>query len=263
MTFEPERLDRFIVASVLLHGALFALVILSPGLFPAFGSNWGSPTGGSGGISVKIVGNISGVPLPTPEVVQENAPANESPGFYKTEPEPPPPPPDKAELIPETKAPVKTTPTPKPPRPAVAPSKPRPAQDEPPSNAIPYGQGGRPSLAYGQFSTGAGDAGIGFGDASFGDRYGTYVNAITRAISNNWLKSLVDARIQRAPRVYLTFDIGRDGTISNLGVKQSSGIPSLDRSAQRAVLASNPLLPLPSEYRGGSVNVIFYFEYSR
>jgi hypothetical protein len=31
-------------------------------------------------------------------------------------------------------------------------------------------------------------------------------------------------------------------------VQQSSGIPTLDRSAQRAVLASDPLPPLPSDY---------------
>ena len=262
MTFEGETFDRWLAASVFLHGALFTLVIFSPGLFPAFQSNWGSPTGGSGGISVKVVGNVSGVPLARPEVVQEQAPANESPGFYKNEEAPPPPPPDKAELIPETKAPVKTTPTPKPPKPAATPKIKAPPE-EPPSNAIPYGQGGRPALAYGQFSTGAGPAGIGFGDSTFGERYGWYVDAITRAISQNWLKSLVDTRISRAPRVYLSFDIGRNGKITNVGVQQSSGIPSLDRSAQRAVLASDPLPALPPDYRGSSVNVVFFFEYSR
>ena len=118
-------------------------------------------------------------------------------------------------------------------------------------------------MSYGSFSTGAGEAGIGFGDAAFGDRYGTYVNAITRAISNNWLKSMVDSRIQKAPRVYVTFEIGRDGTVSSVGVQQSSGIPSLDRSALRAVQASSPLPQLPADFRGSKVNVTFYFEYSR
>jgi len=263
MTFEGDRLDRGVVASVLLHGALFTLVLLSPKLFPALGPAWGSQTGGAGGINVKIVGNVSGVALPTPTVVQENVPANESPGFYKSEPPAPAPPDNTAEPIPQTKAPVKTTPTPKPPRAALPAPKSTAAPEPPPSNAIPYGQGGRPAMSYGQFSTGAGEAGIGFGDSAFGDRYATYVNAITRAISNNWLKSMVDSRIQKAPRVYLNFDIARDGTISNVEVQQSSGIPSLDRSAQRAVLASNPLPPLPSDYRGSKINVIFYFEYSR
>jgi protein TonB len=262
MTLEGERFDRWLVASAFFHAALFAFAIFSPNLFPAFQSNWGSASGGAGGINVKIAGSVSGVALPTPPVVQENAPANDSPGFYKTEEAPPPPPPDKAELIPETKAPVKTTPTPKPPKPAATP-KPKPAPEPPPSNEIPYGQGGRPALAYGQFSTGAGAAGVGFGDSTFGDRYGWYVDAMTRAISQNWLKSLVDTRMSKAPRVYLTFDIAKNGKISGVGVQQSSGIPSLDRSAQRAVLASDPLPALPPDYRGSSVNVVFYFEYSR
>src|SRR5438876_11151045 len=248
MTFEGERFDRWVFASVFFHGALFTLVIFSPKLFPAFQSNWGSLTGGSGGINVKIVGNVSsGVPLPRPEVVQEKAPANESPGFYKSEEAPPPPPPDKVEPIPETKAPVKTPPPPPdkaaepipeakapvkkpppPPKPTPAPPKtPRPAPapkaaPEPPDtppNAVPFGQGGKPALAYGQFSTGAGAAGIGFGDGTFGDRYGWYVDAITRRISQHWLQSLIDNRVRTAPRVYLSFDIARDGGVSNGGMK--------------------------------------------
>jgi TonB family protein len=262
MTLEGERFDRWLVASVFFHAGLFMLAIFSPHLFPAFQANWGSTSSGAGGISVNIVGNVSGIPLPTPEVVQQNAPANESPGFYKTEEAPPPPPPDKAELIPETKAPVKTTPSPKPPKPAAA-AKSKTAPEPPPSNAIPYGQGGRPAMAYGQFSTGAGAGGISFGDATFGNQYGWYVDAITRAISQNWLKSTVDTRMDKAPRVYLTFDIARNGKVSGVGVQQSSGIPSLDRSAQRAVLASDPLPALPADYRGSSVNVVFFFEYSR
>jgi periplasmic protein TonB len=263
MTSEGDRLDRGIIGSVILHGALFAVVFVSPNIFPSFGPNWGDPKGGSGGITVKVVGSVSGVALPTPAVVEETAPANESPGFYKSE-EPAPPPPDKtAEPIPETKAPVKTTPKPKPKPPAPPAPKSTAAPEPPPTNAIPYGQGGRPSMSYGQFSTGAGEAGIGFGDAAFGDRYGTYVNAITRAISNNWLRSMVDSRIQKAPRVYVTFEIERDGTVSNVGVQQSSGIPSLDRSALRAVQASSPLPQLPADFRGSKVNVSFYFEYSR
>lgn len=262
MTFPGERLDRWLVASVFFHAAVFALAIFSPNLFPSVQSNWGSASGGAGGINVKVVGSVSGIALPTPEVVQPDAPANESPGFYKTEEAPPPPPPDKAELIPDAKASLKKTPPPKPPKPAATP-KAKPATEPPPPNAIPYGEGGRPSMAYGQFSTGAGAAGIGFGDATFGDRYGWYVQAITRAISQNWLKSLVDSRQSKAPRVYLTFDIAKNGKISGVNVQQSSGIPTLDRSAQRAVLASDPLPALPADYRGSTVNVVFYFEYSK
>jgi len=266
MKLDGEKFDRWLYASVLMHGAMFTLVVLSPSLFPLSGaSNWGSATEGSGGISVKIVGTVSGVPLPSPEIVTEGAAANESKGFYKSEEAPPPPPPDKAELIPEPKAPVKVTPPPKPPRPAPPAPKSAPKVEPPevPVNAVPFGQGGKPSLTYGQFSTGAGPAGIGFGDGTFGNRYGYYVDAITRRISQNWLQSLVDQKVRSAPRVYVSFDIDRNGKISNFLLMQPSGIPTLDRSAQRAILASNPLPPLPPDYRGSSVSVSFYFEYAR
>jgi TonB family protein len=259
---KEDRLDRFIVVSIVLHGALFGVLVFSPGLFPMLGAAWGTPEGSANvGINAKIVGSISGVPLPTPPVVNETAPANDSPGLYKSEPAPPKEPDKTAEPIPDATAPVKTAP----PKPKPVPPAPKQATPAPetPSNAVPYGEGGKPALAYGQFQTGAGEAGIGFGDAAFGDRYGTYVNTITRIISSNWLKSMVDSRVSRAPRVYLTFTIGRNGKISNVEVQQSSGIPTLDRSAQRAVLVSDPLPPLPSDYRGSDVNVRFYFEYSR
>ena len=262
MKKEGDKFDRWIATSLVLHAVLFAFVVFSPSLFPMQRDlNWGSPTGGDGGISVKIVGSISGVALPSPAVVDEQAAANESKGFYKTEDAAKPQPPEESELIPETKAPVKTTTPPKPARPAARETKTPPPES--PANAVPYGQGGRPAMAYGAFSNGGASGGIGFGDGSFGDRYGWYVQAITRRISQNWLQSLVDTQIQRAPRVYLNFEIARDGTIGNDEVKQASGIPSLDRSAQRAINASNPLPPLPADYSGQRVTVNFYFDYMK
>lgn len=262
MKLDGEKFDRWLITSALLHVVLFAVVLFSPSLFPMQGGTWGSATATGDGIDVKIVGSISGITLPSPAVVQEQAAANESAGFYKTETATPPPPPKDAEPIPETTAPVKTTP---PPKPARTPARERKAPETPPapSNAVPFGEGGRPALSYGQFPTGAGSAGIGFGDGAFGERYGWYVQAITRRISQNWLQSLVDSRIRTAPRVYLEFGIGRDGSIGEIELKQSSGIPSLDRSAQRAILISNPLPALPADYRGSSVTVSFYFEYVR
>lgn len=262
MTVASERFDRWVFTSVALHGALFALVIFLPIVFPGSTDSWGTETGGSGGIHVEIVGSVSGVALPAPEVTREDAVANESPGFYKSEEAPPAPPPDKPELIPDPKVAEKKPPPPAPPKPAAAPKSATPPPPAP-SNAVPFGEGGKPALAYGQFTTGAGSAGVGFGDGVFGEKYGYYVDAMTRRISQNWLQSLVDSRVQRAPRVYLSFQIARDGTISDVEVKQSSGIPTLDRSAQRAILASNPLQPLPGDYRGSTVDVTFYFEYSR
>src|SRR5262249_39673968 len=131
---------------------------------------------------------------------------------------------------------------------------------EPDTTAPGYGEGGKPALGMGQFSTQAGGMGVGFGDA-FGDKYSWYVQAMVRKISQNWLKGLVDSRVERAPKVFVTFDIQRDGAITNVEIKQSSGIPTLDRSAQRALMATRQLDPLPKDYLGSTVKVTFYFEY--
>ena len=264
MTRDQERLDRGLWMSLLLHVVLASIVVLSPAIFPAFGeASWGSETAAGEGMSVRIVSSISGVPLPAPAVVNDEAAANESAGFYEMEPEPEEPV-AKAEPIPETTAPVDTTPPPLPPEttppPAPAPEEPEAAPDT--ANNVPFGEGGRPSINYGQ--TGSEGSGVGaIGEAAFGELYGSYVDTITRRISENWLQSTVDVSLRRAPRIYMSFDILRDGSITNLEVSHSSGNRSLDRSARRAVFASTPLAPLPTGFRGRSVHVSFWFEYTK
>jgi len=258
----PEKLNGSIVLSVMLHGGLFLLVLFSPSLLPFQDlENWGSPNPGEG-MNVKIVGSISGIALPSPEVVKEDAVPNESKGSYKSETAPtPPPPPENAEPIPDTKAVTKVTKTTKPAPVVERPSKAQKAPPpEPPTNTVPYGAGGQPALGYGQFASQSGGV-SGLGDDAFGSKYSWYVQAMIRKISQNWLKGLVDSRVTRAPRVYMSFDIARDGTISNISFKQSSNIPTLDNSAKRALYASSPLPGLPGDYSGSKVSVTFYFEY--
>ena len=255
-----------------LHGVLMLIVMLAPVIFPAYGSaDWGSDAGGGEGISIEIVSSISGVPLPAPEIVNEDAVANESEGFYEPEPEPVVEDapveeiPVEAELIPEVTAPVETTPPPPPPDPTPAPPPdPTPEPDTSrPDNAVPFGQGGRPAVNYGQFQVGEGTGGIEVGEGAFGERYGRYVEALQRRVSQNWLQSTVNQQIRRAPRVYVSFDILRDGTIINERIEESSGIRALDNSALRAIYASSPLAPLPRDFQGRSVNVRFWFEFKR
>ena len=270
MTRDHERLDRGLWMSLLLHVVLASIVVLSPAIFPAFGeASWGSETAGGEGMSVRIVSSISGVPLPAPAVVNDEAAANESAGFYETEPEPtvepaPEEPVAEAEPVPETTAPVDTTPPPLPPEttppPAPAPEEPEAAPET--DNNVPFGEGGRPSINYGQ--TGSEGSGVGaIGEGAFGELYGSYVDTITRRISENWLQSTVDVSLRRAPRIYMSFDVLRDGSITNVKVSQSSGNRSLDRSARRAVFASSPLAPLPAGFRAQSVHVSFWFEYTK
>ena len=82
-------------------------------------------------------------------------------------------------------------------------------------------------------------------------------------VSENWLKYEVDPSIKDAQRVYLTFDITRTGQPANIRVEQSSGVPSLDQSAARALQRIDTFGPLPPDYAGNKVTVEFWFDYKR
>jgi periplasmic protein TonB len=122
----------------------------------------------------------------------------------------------------------------KPPTPTKA--KPQPAPEEE-TNQVAFGEGGPVSGPYGSFAAGGAKGGFGVtgSGGDFGTRYGWYVQVIQRKVSENWLKYEVDPRITSAQRVYITFDIARDGHPYNVQVEQSSGVPSLDVSAVRAL----------------------------
>ena len=105
---------------------------------------------------------------------------------------------------------------------------------------------------YGMFSAAGAKGGFGFNGSGgdFGTRFAWYVEAVQRKVSENWLKYEVDPSIKEANRVYMTFEIGRDGHPAHVAVEQSSGIPSLDISAFRALQRIDTFGPLPPEYSG-------------
>jgi len=251
-----DTLSGTLLFSIFLHGFLFFAAFAYTNLGLRLGSGWGR-NWGNNAMRVNTVPSLPGVPLPAPMLATLNTVATQNPGLYRSEPAKPAPPPPKAEEIPKFRQEV---------RPEKAErinKRIQQASIEPPPNAVPFGQGGRPSMTTGQFANSAGQGELSFGNGNFGERYGWYVNAVRNRISSNWLLSTISPNIITAPRVYLTFDILRDGSISNVQVTQSSGIPEVDRSALRAALASNPLGPLPPDYSGSKVSVDFYFDFHR
>ena len=259
----PDNLTRplgsFFAASLILHCALGALLFISAHYSPQQDS-WGGP---GGAISVGVVGSVPGIPMPRPEVETSSRVVDESKGLYKSEPPP---------KIPEKEA--RATPIPKfdrikPPKYVTRPSKILENKAPPPPNAVPYGGGGTPTVPYTSFAMGSGtatQAGMGFngvGGGNFGSRFSWYVEAVQRRVSGNWLQSTVDPGIQYAPRVVATFDILRDGTVTNVQVTKSSGNGSVDMSAVRAIRESSPLDRLPPEYSGSKVSVEFWFDFKR
>jgi periplasmic protein TonB len=243
--------------SLILHGALLTGMVISS-FFSFQGDSWGGP---GGAISVGLVGSVPGVPMPRPEVETASRVVDESKGLYKSEPAPK-----------KVEPPADATPIPKfernkAPKYVTRPSKVLENPAKPPDNAVPYGGGGAPTVPYTSFSLGAGtQGGLGFSGTSggdFGARYSWYVQAVQRRVSMSWLQATVDPSIQFAPRVVATFDILRNGSVTNAQITRSSGNASVDRSAIRAILDSNPLQALPNDYSGSKVSVEFWFDFKR
>jgi periplasmic protein TonB len=61
----------------------------------------------------------------------------------------------------------------------------------------------------------------------------------------------------------VTFDIQRNGQVSNVRVAQTSGNVAMDNSARRAVMEASPLEPLPAAYSGSSASIEFWFTLKR
>jgi periplasmic protein TonB len=256
--FERESLRGPLLWSAILHGALFASIGIYSAILGIKGANWGSNTAGGGeAMSATLVTSI---PLPTSNIQTPNVLANESKGLTQSlpktvqdtlQPEAIPIPERESKKKPEHK--ITATAHAKP----VAPV-------EQPSNVVPYGEGGPLTNLYG-FSAAGTKGGFGFsgGAGDFGSRYGWYVDVVRRKVSDNWLKYEVDPRITTAARCFITFDITRSGQPSNIRVEQTSGVPTLDISAMRALQRIDSFGPLPSDYSGSKVSVEFWFDYRR
>jgi protein TonB len=253
--FEHDNWFRNLAWSAGLHiGVAGSILLYAVVWHGSGGSNWGAGGGGDAmGVTL-----VSSVPLPASAVQTQNVLANESMGLTqslpKTEEKQP-----EAIPIPDKNAKIKPKPR------NSAQQKPKPQPEEEASNVVPFGEGGPVSGPYGSFNAGGAKGGFGFtgGGGDFGSRYAWYVRVVRDKVSQNWLKYEVDRSITEAPRVYITFDIMRDGHPANVQVEQSSGIPSLDQSAVRALQRIDTFGPLPSDYSGSKVSVEYWFDYSK
>ena len=253
--FEHDNWGRALSWSAGFHIAVTAVILLYSVVFKgSTGAVWGAGGGGSA-IGVTLV---STVPLPSTAPQNQNVLANESKGVTKSEPKVEEKEPDAIEIQGKnSKLKPKKTPTP-------TREKAQPAPEED-TNQVAFGEGGPVSGPYGSFAAGGAKGGFGVtgGGGDFGTKYGWYVQVIQRKVSDNWLKYEVDPRITSAQRVYITFDVARDGHPNNVQVEQSSGIPSLDQSATRALQRIDTFGPLPPDYSGSKISVEYWFDYSK
>ena len=253
--FEHDSWARALAWSAGFHLAVTTIILLYSAIFTgARGEGWGSGGGGDAmGVTL-----VSSVPLPSPQAQTQNVLANESKGITKSQPKIEEKEPDAIEIQGKN---AKVKPK-KPPTPTK--EKPKPAPEEE-TNQVAFGEGGPVSGPYGSFAAGGAKGGFGVtgGSGDFGTRYGWYVQVIQRKVSENWLKYEVDPKITTAQRVYITFDVARDGHPFNVQVEQSSGVPSLDTSAVRALQRIDTFGSLPPDYSGSKISVEYWFDYKR
>lgn len=246
---EPAGLRKMLLVSGAAHIALVAVMVILPGMFGFISappetvmtiSLGGAPGPQSGGMTP-----ISGRP------VQQVAPTPELPRPQPVRP-PAPKPPEMVEPV--------AKPRPTPPRPPVKQAPEKTAGRTPTTGAeTREGRGqtdtGSQSTETG-LSTGGGGGG---GQISLGDFCDPqYLGRMISLIHQNW-----NSRQSVVGKPIVRFVIQRNGTLTDISMRQSSGYVVLDMMAQRAVQQTRAIPPLPPCYPHSSFIVNLTFEYIR
>lgn len=140
----------------------------------------------------------------------------------------------------------------------------KPAVKETPAGAGRQAASGGSGLTIGLVGSGGGGGGGFPGDlgiSNFPYRY--YLNEIQYKIQSNWFTSLVDPGVSGSFHVDVYFRIYKDGSISTVEIKESSGLKTLDQSAVRAVMQSAKFGPLPPGYEDEYLGIYLRFEHSK
>ena len=133
-----------------------------------------------------------------------------------------------------------------PPAPTPGPPPDAPARENP----APGEAGGGPPGA---------DAGSSIVPMEGGDvAFAWYRASVTAALFGQWRRPIL-AGMRDPLEVGIRFEILRDGRVRDIRIDRPSGVPSLDRSALRAVSDASPLPALPPNWREPSLPAAFVF----
>ena len=123
------------------------------------------------------------------------------------------------------------------------------------------GTGGREKTGVGIGIGGPGEGGSGTG-TGIPFPYPWYVEIVKTKIELAWRKPYLG---QSTPQEYLTtvyFVIQRNGTVRGIKAEEASGILSLDRSCESAILGAAPFPPLPSQWTEPDLAFRLTFRYT-
>ncbi len=143
------------------------------------------------------------------------------------------------ELPPVASAPASPAPAPPSPTPSAA------ARSEPPPPAL-----GRPTGS----AQGAGAVTLNVSDFPFA----WYLAAVQRKITERW-----EGRALQGRQPVVTFEISREGRVSNVVIKNSSGNQYYDLIAMRAIADAAPFPKLPDEFPGSMLRIHLGFNFAQ
>jgi TonB family protein len=90
--------------------------------------------------------------------------------------------------------------------------------------------------------------------------YAWYQTIVTNILRSNWATSVADEKSINI-KVIVSFYILRNGSITDVKLIEPSKIFMLDQAVLRAVLNSNPLPPLPAEFKRDKLYAQYEFVY--
>jgi TonB family protein len=246
---EPDGLRKMVAISIGAHIALTAVVVLLPSgwlsrpaevprdaMFISLGGTPGPQSGGMTPISARPVQKAM---QDLPKVAPVRPPAQKTPEMTIPDPA--------AKVKPKLETPVKEAPK------EARGKTPTTGAQERTGKAMAETQTQQSTNSVG-LSTGGGGTGGQINLANF--CCPEYVGEMVNRINQNW-----NPRQSGRYTTVMHFTIQRDGRLTDISVQRSSGYQQLDFLAQRALLAVNPLPPLPQAYPNPTLVVNLNFDY--
>ena len=90
-----------------------------------------------------------------------------------------------------------------------------------------------------------------------------YMTQVLAAVRRNWFAVYPEAaRLGQRGQVVLQFAIAKQGLVTKVVFSGASGAKALDQSAVAAISASNPLPPLPTDFKGDRIVLQMTFLYN-
>jgi TonB family protein len=247
---QADRVARMMIVSLVAHAALISAIAFAP-------SRWGSTPVDNSHVMTISLGGAPG-PQQGRNPISAKPVQDAVPETVKPKNEAPP-----ALVKPEMIEPVKT-----------AKPEPRTAAKPEPKKDVPQLHGSRPTqgaevkagtakiethgaaIPFGGLATGGGGAGAAYTDyADF--CCPEYLSTMVQMVQKNWQQNQ-----GQDGTVKVKFTIQRDGTLTGIEVEQQSA-QFLNLAAQRAVMATKQLPPLPAAFTGDRLTVHLVFQFKR